>query len=119
MPDRRAVNKSITSSYLETLEAPEPVETDSNIVAIMVELYEKASGKVLTPRDLEILVDFADTYPDGWFREALKEYPGKPLSYLEKVLENRLKEGKSGESRKGNRKLRPRNSYTASGNDDV
>ncbi len=113
MPERRTVNKSVSA------ESPELPQTDDLKVAAMIESYEKSSGSLLTPRDLEKLKDFADTYPDGWFEKAIEEYPGKPLSYLEKILESWQKEGPSGKNRKHTRQLRPRDGYTESGNDDV
>ena len=106
MPDHQTINRSITTNYPE-----------QDRVATMVEYYEKKVGKTLTPIDYEKLKDFADTYPDGWFEKAIDEHPDKPLSYLEKVMESRQKEGASGTHRKGSRQLRPRDSYTPSSNE--
>ena len=97
----------------------EPIKTNDLKVAAMVEYYEKSIGRVLTPGDLKKLSDFADTYPNGLFEKTVDEYPGKPLSYLEKVMENKQKEGKSGTHRQGTRQLRSREAYTPSPDDDL
>ncbi len=59
-----------------------------NDIAKMIKHYEDTVGKTLTPTDLDKLKDFADNYPEGWFEKALAEHPGKPLSYLGKVMES-------------------------------
>ena len=144
MSERR-INKSIIANYKAKLPVtlkilgmgengvpvkqpePEPVKTDDLKVAAMVDYYEKNSGRVLTPRDIDKLVDYADTYPDGWFEkavdEAVKNNAKSPMSYIGKVMETWQQEAKSGTHRRGTRKgasrLKERDNYTPSGNEDL
>ena len=64
------------------------IKTDDLKVATMIKAYEDEAKRTLTPHDVDILIDFADNYPDSWFERALTDYPGKPLNYLGKVMEN-------------------------------
>lgn len=74
------------------------IKTDDLKVQGMIKSFEEQAGRILTPTDLKQLVDFADTYSEGWFEKALAEYPGKPLSYLGKVMEGRLEKEQPVES---------------------
>jgi len=79
---------------------PEPVKkdivTDDLKVAGMVTYYEDKVGRVLTPVDLEKMIDYADNYLDGWFEkavdEAVKNNARSPMKYIEACLENWRKE---------------------------
>jgi len=68
------------------------IKTDDLKVAGMIKYYEEQTGRILTPNDLERLVDFADNYPDGWFEKAVDEAvinnARTPIRYIEKIMEN-------------------------------
>jgi len=101
-------------------------ETDDIKVAYMIKLYEDQVGIMLTPNQLQTIVEFADTYPDGWFEKALEEAVNNkaqsPVRYIEKIMENWRVEGGNpldGRKRKGSsinkgnpRKVRTPESYT-------
>ncbi len=68
------------------------VKTEDTKIAGMIKYYEAELGKMLTPGDYDKLVDFTDTYPEGWFEKAVDEAKGHdvkaPMRYIEKILEN-------------------------------
>lgn len=84
-PDKRTIKELRVDSKIE----------DDLKVASMIKYYEENIGQILTPNDLEKLKDFADTYPDGWFEQAVDEANAHnaktPQRYIEKILETRLK----------------------------
>ncbi len=56
-------------------------------LAEFIKIYEDNIG-MLTPNLLDRLKDMSETYSVEKFRKVIAENPGKPLSYIEKVLEN-------------------------------
>lgn len=64
----------------------------------MMKLYEEKTGKAssgFSQNDIQALNDIAETYSLEAFERVIDEYPGKPLSYLKKVLERWQGEGAS------------------------
>lgn len=98
--------KYIVESKAED-KSKEEIKTDDLKVAGMITYYEKELGRTLTPTDYERLKDFADTYPDGWFEqavdEAVKNKAVAPMPYIEKIMEKKLADGKHRKDDKGSR----------------
>jgi len=58
---------------------------------------------MLTPAVVPRLEEISDTYPDGWFQEAVKEaveYNHRNLRYIETILKRWKEEGKGGKRQK-------------------
>lgn len=84
----------------EDSKAKRAIKTDDLKVAAMIAYYEKATGRTLTPTDVQRMVEFADDYEDGWFEKAVDEVVAStepiraPIPYIGKTLENWKVEGK-------------------------
>lgn len=68
---------------------------EKNELAVISNLYEQNIGQI-TPMVAEKLRALADTYPAGWFKEALGEAVGagvRKLNYIESILERWRVEG--------------------------
>lgn len=78
-------------------EQREDTISDDLKVAGMIKYFEDTARRMLTPKDLENLKDFADNYPDGWFEkavdEAVKNKARAPIRYIEKILEDWKSQG--------------------------
>ena len=94
LPQRPGGNLPL--SAVKELREGAKIEDDLK-VAGMIKYYEDTARRMLTPKDLENLKDFADNYPDGWFEkavdEAVKNNAKAPIRYIEKILESWKTEG--------------------------
>lgn len=74
---------------------PAPIPPLDEEVARMVQLYESELGKPCTPTAFEDIKFVEDTYPAGWFDEAVQEAKNanarSPIKYIMEVLRNKEK----------------------------
>ena len=88
-------------------------------IAGMIKCYEEEIGKPLSTMDYEKLKDFADTYPDDYFEQAVgeakKNKAKAPMSYIESIMESWLKDGKVtiGKANRKGSKLPAEGGYTS------
>jgi len=69
----------------------------NNKVKELVSIYESNIG-IATPMVLDEIIFIADTYPDGWFGEAVKEsvnYNKRNIAYIKKILSTWESDGKN------------------------
>jgi len=76
-------------------------DTDIKLV-LMIECYEKKTGRVLTPMHLERLKDAVDNYPQENIEQAIDEAVTRnarsPMSYIESILAREARENLEPES---------------------
>ena len=74
-------------------------EEEQGKISSLIKYYEDNAGRIPTPADLEKMIDFSDTYPEGWFEKAVDELKkskdpiNMPMRYIEKIMENWKAEG--------------------------
>lgn len=96
LPQRPGGSVPMSAFSLTQVTGNDAVKDDLK-VAGMIKYFEDTARRMLTPKDLENLKDFADNYPDGWFEkavdEAVKNSARAPIRYIEKILESWKTEG--------------------------
>jgi DnaD/phage-associated family protein len=80
----------------------ETVQQPQNKIGELIKIYEDNIG-IATPMVLEELTYIADTYPDGWFADAVREsviYKKQNIAYIKKILSTWESEGRNNGQRK-------------------